>query len=171
MSDEEEHHDEPPPRGAREASEKQLGFIRVLQRKLSLDDEGLAKVCDEVAGVSVLEELLVNQASELIDELQTRAREQGVDLDAQPSISEKQIGFAKSLKRRAHMTDAEFAAFLQEHAGTTELEQVGRRDASKVIDALLALTKSGGKPAAAAPPPRPQPGPPLDPDGDDEVPF
>ncbi|MCA8920655.1 MAG: hypothetical protein KDD82_02530 [Planctomycetes bacterium] len=175
MSDEEDRDEpEPPPtRGPREASEKQLGFVRALQRKLGLDDEALADVADEVAGVRELEELKVNEASELIDELQTRAREKGVDLSQQAKISEKQVGFVKTLKRRAHMTDAEFGAFLQEHAGTAELEEVGRRDASAVIDALLALTKSGGgKPAAsAAPPPPSRPAPPLDPAGDDDVPF
>ncbi|MEZ6184888.1 MAG: hypothetical protein R3F62_07750 [Planctomycetota bacterium] len=166
--DEDEALDDEPQRRGREASEKQLGFIRVLAQKLKLDDDALAELVEEVAGTRELEDLQVNQASEVIDELQTRAREKGVDL-SQPSISEKQIGFVRSLKRRAHMTDAEFAQFLQEKAGTSELEQVGRRDASAVIDALLALTKDGGGGGNRAPARPSSPPPPVD--EDDDVPF
>ena len=81
------------------ASEKQLNFIRSLQRRMTLKDDELAKVLDEVCGVEALEDLGRKEASEVIDELQVRAREKGIDLDAQEKASDKQVGFMKQLKR------------------------------------------------------------------------
>lgn len=138
------------------ASDKQLSFIRVLQEKMSLEDAALADILDEVAGVRELAALGRREASDVIDELQVRAREEGIDLDAQPRASEKQVGFMRSLKRRAHLTDDEFAAFLEEHAGVREPELVGKRDASRIIDELLKRAEGakggpGGKPAGGRP--------------------
>lgn len=152
-----------------DASEKQLNFIRVLQRKVGINDEDMTELLQDVAGKSTLEALDRPEASEVIDELQIQAKDKGIDLDAQPAASNKQIGFMKSLKRRAHLTDDEFAKFLTEHANTTQVDKVGKRDASKVIDALLQIVdgdkgggdKGGGKPAPQSAPPPP----------DDEVPF
>ena len=197
--DGEEREEAPPPRSSEPASEKQLAFIRVLQDKMALSDEKLAEVLDEVAGTKELAELGRREASEVIDELQVRAREEGIDLEAQPKASEKQVGFMRSLKRRAHLTDDEFAAFLEEHAGVTQPEEVGKRDASRIIDELLKRAESGGgkggakpakgkaapkkadKPAAPkkarpAPPPADDDDRPPDdayppPDADDDVPF
>lgn len=149
---EDEREDEAPPKSAEPASEKQLSFIRVLQDKMALADDKLADVLQEVAGTSDLATLGRREASEVIDELQTRARQEGIDLDAQPKASDKQVGFMRSLKRRAHLTDEEFAAFLEEHAGVTEPEEVGKRDASKIIDALLKKAESGGAKGAPAKP-------------------
>lgn len=153
-----------------DASEKQLNFIRLLQQKIGINDEDMVELLQDVAGKSTLEALDRPEASEVIDELQIQAKDKGVDLDSQPGASDKQIGFMKSLKRRAHLTDDEFAKFLDKHAGTTQVEKVGKRDASKVIDALLALVDGakdggdkGGKPDKRAAPP-----PPAD---DDDVPF
>jgi hypothetical protein len=125
------------PRG--DASEKQLNFIRSLQKRITLEDDELEAIVRDVAGVDTLDDLDRKQASEVIDELQTVAREKGIDLDSQPVASEKQVGFMKSLKRRAHLTDDEFAALLQDKAGVTTPEEVGKRDASAIIDELLAL--------------------------------
>jgi hypothetical protein len=127
------------------ASEKQLNFIRSLQRRMTLADDELAKVLDEVCGVQALEDLGRKEASEVIDELQVRAREKGIDLDAQQKASDKQVGFMKQLKRRAHLTDDEFAALLQDRAGVTDAADVGKRDASAIIDELMAI--SSGKSA------------------------
>lgn len=188
MSVSEQPDEDEPPEGAAEdagprdlASDKQLSFIRVLQEKMKLEDAALADVLDEVAGVRELAELGRREASEVIDELQVRAREEGIDLDAQPRASEKQVGFMRSLKRRAHLTDEEFAAFLEEHAGVRAPEEVGKRDASAIIDALLKMAESGGKPGGApkaAAKPRKGPSkarggdaPPPPPAADDDVPF
>jgi hypothetical protein len=151
-----------PPQG--DASEKQLNFIRVLQRKVGISDDDMADILQDVAGKATLEALDRPEASEVIDELQIQAKDKGVDLDAQPAASDKQVGFMKSLKRRAHLTDDEFAKFLDEHAGTTQVEKVGKRDASKVIDALLAIV-DGKKGKSEAP------GEPAPPPADDDVPF
>ena len=162
------------------ASDKQLSFIRVLQEKMSLEDAALADVLDEVAGVRELAALGRREASEVIDELQVRAREEGIDLDAQPRASDKQVGFMRSLKRRAHLTDDEFSAFLEEHAGVTQPEEVGKRDASAIIDALLKMAEAGGKPgggakgkpaAKKAPPKKKAGDAPPPPADDDDVPF
>lgn len=134
------------PRG--DASEKQLNFIRSLQRRLDLPDDELEEVLDEVCGAHALEDLGRKDASEVIDELQVRAREAGIDLDAQPKASEKQVSFMKQLKRRAHLTDDEFAALLQDRAGVTDAADVGKRDASAIIDELLGL--ADGKTARPA---------------------
>lgn len=139
--------EEPAPRpraGSGEPSEKQLSFISSLQKRIGLTDEELAAVLKDVASVDDVGSLDRRQASEVIDELQTVAKDKGVDLDAQPKASDKQVGFMKSLKRRAHLTDEEFSKFLEERAGVSEPEEVGKRDASKVIDDLLALANSGG---------------------------
>ena len=164
---------EPRPEGAEpqgDASEKQLNFIRVLQRKVGINDEDMTELLQDVAGKSTLAALDRPEASEVIDELQIQAKDKGVDLDAQDAASDKQIGFMKSLKRRAHLTDDEFAKFLTEHAGTTQVDKVGKRDASKVIDALLQIVdgdKKGGDDAGGGrPAPKSAPPPP-----DDDVPF
>jgi hypothetical protein len=122
-----------------DVSEKQLNFIRSLQKRIGMEDDDLEKVLVEVADAHSLDELSRKDASNVIDELQVQAREKGIDLDAQPLASEKQVGFMKSLKRRAHLTDDEFAALLQDRAGVTTPEEVGKRDASAVIDELLAM--------------------------------
>lgn len=139
------------------ASEKQLNFIRSLQRRMTLSDDELAKVLEEVSGADSLEDLGRKEASEVIDELQVRAREKGIDLDAQQKASDKQVGFMKQLKRRAHLTDDEFAALLQDRAGVTDAADVGKRDASTIIDELMAMANGktakpdvGAKKAPAA---------------------
>jgi hypothetical protein len=152
------------------ASEKQLNFIRVLVRKVALDDEELQNLLEEVTGKEALEELSRREASEVIDELQTVAREKGIDLDSRPSASEKQVNFIRSLKRRAHLTEEELAALLEEVGGVTAPEELSRRDASAVIDELLARAdeaKAGGaRKKAAAPAAEPEEG-----DDEEEVPF
>jgi hypothetical protein len=137
------------PRG--DASEKQLNFIRSLQKRMSLPDDELEAILEEVCGAHALEDLGRKDASEVIDELQVRAREKGIDLDAQPKASDKQVSFMKQLKRRAHLTDDEFASFLQDRAGVTDAADVGKRDASTIIDELLKLADGKGKPGGAAP--------------------
>lgn len=139
------------------ASDKQLKFIAVLQRKMGLSDDTLADICTELADTAAVEDLTRRQASELIDELHVRARDRGVDLDAQPRASDKQIGFLRSLRRRAHMTEDEFTAFLQDRAGISDVEQVGKRDASRLIDELLARAE-GRAPKGDAPAPAPERG-------------
>lgn len=153
MSDDEGEGDEGAEKPRGDASEKQLNFIRSLQKRVSLDDDELEAIVRDVAGVDSLDDLDRKQASEVIDELQTVAREKGIDLDSQPLASEKQVGFMKSLKRRAHLTDDEFAALLQDKAGVTTPEEVGKRDASAIIDELLALAnkpEGGAKKKAPA---------------------
>ena len=110
---------------------------------------------DEVTGRAALEELNRREASEVIDELQTVAKEKGIDLSP-PKASEKQVGFLKSLKRRAHLTDEEFTALLEEKGGVRELSELGRRDASSLIDELLVGIPNQPRPASAAAP-QPQP--------------
>ena len=190
MSDEEQHEggEEERESGGPPASEKQIKFIQVLQKRVGVAEEEMQRLLDEVTGKAALEDLTVREASELIDELHTQARERGVDLDAQVKASDKQVGFIKSLKRRAHLTDDEFTTLLQEQAGVTVLEELGRRDASAVIDALLARAdgKGGDKPAPrgrgaaggaarrapAQPAPRQAPPPPpIEDYDDDDVPF
>jgi len=128
-----------------DVSEKQLNFMRVLQRKVSLSDEGLVALIEEVVpDKSQPEELDRREASDVIDELQIRAKELGVDLDAQPKASEKQVGFIRSLKRRAHLTDDELARLLEDKAGVTDPTELGKRDASAVIDELLARAEGKG---------------------------
>jgi hypothetical protein len=144
-ADAEEGGEEAPKKaGAGEPSEKQLSFIASLQKRIGLDDDELAGILRDVAGVDDVGSLDRRQASEVIDELMTTAKDKGVDLDAQPKASDKQVGFMRSLKRRAHLTDEEFTRFLEERAGVSQPEEVGKRDASKVIDDLLALANQGG---------------------------
>lgn len=139
-------------RGPPPASEKQLKFAAVLRDKIKLTDEEFAGLLEDVCGKTTMEGLLISEASELIDALQTEARERGVDLDTQPKVSEKQVGFIKSLKRRAHLTDAEFTALLEDMGGVTELEELGRRDASSLIDELKtrAEAERAGKPSRSS---------------------
>lgn len=128
--------------GSPPASEKQLGFIRVLLDKVKLSDDELVAVLKDVAGKESLDDLNVGEASAVIDQIQIEAKERNVSLETK--ASDKQIGFIKSLKRRAHLTSAEFADLLQEIAGVSELEEVGKRHASALIDALQAKAKGEG---------------------------
>jgi len=157
---EREEEDRGPP-----ASEKQLNYIKVLQKQINLSDEGLDRLVDDVTGAA-LDDLSKREASDVISEIKIKAREMGLDPDAQPAVSDKQVGFIKSLKRRALLTDAEFADLLGELGGVAEVEDLGRRDASKVIDELLRLEKQGGKRGK----PVTRPAKDID-DDDDEVPF
>jgi hypothetical protein len=144
MSEDEEAEAGEKPKG--DISEKQKNFIVSLQKRI-----GLEELLHEVAGASAVDDLSRKDASNVIDELQVVAREKGIDLDAQPKASDKQVGFMKQLKRRAHLTDDEFAALLQDRAGVTEPEEVGKRDASAVIDELLAMADGKkDKPGGAA---------------------
>lgn len=135
----------PPP-----ASEKQLNFARLLKDKVGLSDDEFATLLQDVSGQDSMENLTVADASGLIDELQIKAKERGVDLNTQTKASDKQIGFIKSLKRRAHLTDDEFAELLQELAGVTEVEEVGKRDASALIDELQKRAKGEGSAGGGA---------------------
>src|SRR5436190_21797194 len=132
-------------------SPKQLGFLRALKDQLKLSDEKLGDLLVEVTrdpDLRKVEDLGRRQASEVIDELLIRAKEKGIDLDASaPRASEKQVGYIMTLKRRAHLTDVEFAALLDDVAGVKEPKDVSKRDASQVIDRLLATIdkeKGGG---------------------------
>jgi hypothetical protein len=181
-----------------EPSGKQLGFLRALKDQLKLTDDKLGELIAEVTRDPELrrvEDLGRRQASEVIDELLIRAKEKGIDLDASaPRASEKQVGYMLSLKRRAHLTDVEFAALLDDVAGVKDPKDVSKRDASQVIDRLLATIdkeKSAGaktsssskKPAGGkrtpkpktAPEPRddgpPEREPPPEPSEDDDLPF
>jgi hypothetical protein len=135
-----------------EPSGKQLGFLRALKDQLKLDDAKLGELISEVTrdpDLRHVENLGRRQASEVIDELLIRAKEKGIDLDASaPRASEKQVGYMLSLKRRAHLTDVEFAALLDDVAGVKDPKDVSKRDASQVIDRLLA-TIDEAKPAGA----------------------
>ncbi|RMG10904.1 MAG: hypothetical protein D6731_16550 [Planctomycetota bacterium] len=158
------------------ASEKQLKFIRVLAEKLSLSEDELAALAREVGGEEGLDGLTVRTASELIDELKIQGRERGVDLDAQDRASDKQVGFIKSLKRRALLTTEEFEALLLERGGVRTPEELGKRDASAVIDALKELERQakakGGGRGTVTPPRAGGAPPPTDDDRyDDDVPF
>lgn len=182
---------EPPKRrgGPPPASEKQLNFARLLKDKVGLSDEEFATLVQDVSGQESLEDLTVADASGIIDELQIKAKERGVDLNTQAKASDKQVGFIKSLKRRAHLTDEEFEELLREVAGVSEVEEVGKRDASALIDELQNRAKAEGgapkkgaapkksatpkksapaKPKRAAPPPQDAGPPAWD---DDDVPF
>ncbi len=154
-------------------SDKQLAFAQVLIRKAGLSEEALEALLQEVAGKRTLEDLSRREASEVIDELQIKARELGIDLDAQDPPSDKQLNFILSLKRQAHLTEQEFLALIQEVAAVASLEEVGRRDASRLIEALLKLKKGGPK---GSPPGAPPPAGPSFADDppeayDDDVPF
>lgn len=154
---------EPKLRPMDEPSGKQLGFLRALKDQLKLDDAKLGDLIAEVTrdpDLRRVEDLGRRQASEVIDELLIRAKEKGIDLDASaPRASEKQVGYMLSLKRRAHLTDVEFAALLDDVAGVKDAKEVSKRDASQVIDRLLATidkeksagakTSSSKKPAGA----------------------
>jgi hypothetical protein len=147
---------EPEARRIPPASEKQLKFIQGLKKQVQFTDEELVTLVHEVTN-GTLDELNVKQASEVIDELKITGREKGIDFDAQPKASDKQVGFIKSLKRKALLTDSEFETLLQQKAGVPKVEDLGKRDASAVIDELIKLKDSGGskgKPEAAAPRPK-----------------
>ncbi|HBP18249.1 MAG TPA: hypothetical protein DEA08_10710 [Planctomycetes bacterium] len=152
MSDEaEEQQDEEPRRGGGPpaASEKQLGFIGVLRDKVKINDADFRNLIEDVSGKTELEDLNIAEASELIDALQTEARERGVSLA--DKATEKQVGFIKTLKRRAHLTEAEFKQVLQDTCSIESLDELSKRDASGLIDELKKLAdqeKSGGRPAA-----------------------
>ena len=98
QGDDEDRDDSPP------ASEKQVNYIKVLQRKVGLKDGEMESLLDEVAGQTDLEKLTVRKASAVIDQLRIEAKERGIDPDSQPTASDKQVGFIKSLKRRAQLT-------------------------------------------------------------------
>ncbi len=171
------------------ASENQLKFIGVLKDKVGVSDEDLASLLEDLTGKESLDELDKRDASALIDELHVLAKEKGIDLT--PRATDKQIGFLKSLRRRAHLTEDEFTALLEERAGVSDVEEIGRREASALIDELLKQadaekgggSKGGGKPAGASRPGRkparqqdgeegPPPPPPPPPGGyDDDPPF
>jgi hypothetical protein len=138
-----EPREERPRRGPPPASEKQVNFIKVLQKQVSLSDADLETLVEEVTGGG-LDDLTTRSASEVIDELKIKGREQGIDLDSQPKLSDKQLGFLKSLKRRALLTDDEFTQLLQDMGGVEAPDDLGRRDASKVIDHLLKKADQGG---------------------------
>ena len=152
MSDDETHDEDSRPGGEEHpertippASEKQINFIQALRKQVPLSDEELATLVNDVTN-GTLEDLTVKSASEVIDEIKIAAREKGIDLDAQPKCSEKQAKFIHALRRRAHLTAAEFKELLKEKGGgVEEPEELGKRDASAVIEELLALEKAGGK--------------------------
>lgn len=183
MSDEDVHDDDELDDDDRDtsppASEKQLNYIRVLQKQVGLSDEELTTLLDEVTGVAELETLTIKKASMAIDQLRIEAKERGIDLDSQPKASEKQVKFIKSLKRRAQLTQDEFSTLLEEVGGVSEVEEIGKRDASAMIDELLALAdglKSGAakkktKPNKKAAKKAPEPEPQDDGEYDDDVPF
>ena len=150
MSDEaEEQQDDEPRRGGGPppASEKQLGFIGVLRDKVKINDADFRNLIEDVSGKTELEDLNIGEASELIDALQTEAKERGVSLA--DKATDKQVGFIKSLKRRAHLTEAEFKQVLQDTCSIESLDDLSKRDASGLIDELKKLAdqeKTGGRP-------------------------
>src|SRR5947199_7306135 len=140
-------------------SEKQISFIGRLQQSLKLTDTQLADVVKEVTNCDSVMEMGRGDASRLIDHLLAQAKESGVDTQAGSTATEKQVKFMHSLKRKAKLDDAAFEAFLVENAKVKTAEEVGKRDASSVIDKLIALTggtpkpmKEGGGPGGAPPP-------------------
>lgn len=144
MSDADQDEEGARPRGGDGPSEKQLNFIASLQKRIGLGEDELEEILQDAAQVGTVEELDRKSASIVIDQLMIEAKDRGVDLDSQPKASDKQVGFMKQLKRRAHLTDEEFAKFLEERAGVSEPEEVGKRDASTIIDELLKLANDGG---------------------------
>jgi hypothetical protein len=176
-------------------SEKQIGFIGRLQQSLKLTDTQLQEVVKEVTNCDSVMEMGRGDASRLIDHLLAQAKESGVDTQAGSVATEKQVKFMKSLKKKAKLDDPAFEAFLMENAKVKTAEEVGKREASTVIDKLIALTGGTPKPAtggrggppgaksappakapAAKKPPADEEGPPDRPDDgpkgdDDDVPF
>ena len=132
-------------------SEKQIQFIGRLQVSLKLTDLQLAEVVKEVTNCDSVMEMGRGDASQLIDHLLAQAKESGVDTQSGAAASEKQVKFIKSLKRKAKLDDAAFEAFLMEHAKVKTAEEVGRREASAVIDKLIAMTGGTSKPMGGGP--------------------
>jgi hypothetical protein len=134
-------------------SEKQIQFIGRLQQSLKLTDDQLAEVVKEVTNCDSVMEMGRGDASQLIDHMLAQAKESGVDTQSGAAASEKQVKFMKSLKRKAKLDDAAFEAFLMENAKVKTAEEVGRREASTVIDKLIAMTGGTSKPMAPGGPP------------------
>jgi hypothetical protein len=135
-----------------EPSEKQLSFLKSLRERIGMSDEKLGDLIAQVTDDKDLRtttELSRRQTSEVIDELMIRAKEAGVDLESSPKATEKQVGFILSLKRRAHLTDVEFKALLEEVAGVKDTAEVTRKHASELIDKLQAMAAKGGGAAPA----------------------
>jgi hypothetical protein len=129
-------------------SDKQLAFIFSLQKRLQLADDQLKTIVKDLFKAEGLEGLSRGEASELIDDLKTRAEEAGVDKAPMTGpASEKQIKFMKSLKRKAKLDDAAFGKLLQEIAHVDDVENVQKKEASELINKLIELT--GGTPTAA----------------------
>jgi hypothetical protein len=168
-------------------SEKQIAFVRALRERIGLSEDELKDLIAEVAedeDCRSVESLSRKEASAVIDELMIKAKEKGLSLES-PRATEKQVSFMLSLKRRAHLTDVEFGALLDDVAKVKDPAQVSKRDASSVIDRLLALaneqkdpkargkgtreSKGAQKPAAAKkPPPEPEEEPGEE---EEDVPF
>ena len=131
-------------------SEKQIAFIGTLQQRLKLTNEQLDALVKEVTGAESLAELSRGHASTLIDDLMNRAKEAGVDGPPTGAVAtEKQVKFMKSLQKKAKLDAAGFEKLLMENANVKEPELVGKREASLVIDKLLALTGEAPRPAPA----------------------
>ena len=134
-------------------SEKQISFIGRLQQSLKYTDAQLAEVVKEVTNCDSVMEMGRGDASALIDHLLQQAKDSGVDTQAGSTATEKQVKFMKSLKKKAKLDDAAFEAFLVENAKVKTPEEVSKRDASPVIDKLIALSGGTPKPAAGGGPP------------------
>ena len=133
-------------------SDKQIQFIGRLQTSLKLTDVQLAEVVKEVTNCDSVMEMGRGAASQLIDHLLAQAKESGVDTQSGAAASEKQVKFMKSLKKKAKLDDAAFEAFLMEHAKVKTAEEVGRKEASAVIDKLIVMTGGTSKPMAGGAP-------------------
>ena len=115
----------------------------------STSNEQIAAIVKEKFSAEGLEGLSRGEASELIDDLKTRAEEAGVDKAPMAGpASEKQIKFMKSLKRKAKLDDASWNVFVKEIGKVDEIEQIQKAEASLLINKLIELT--GGTPS---PPP------------------
>ncbi len=132
-------------------SEKQIAFIGRLQQSMKLNDNQLADVVKEVTNCDSVMEMGRGDASRLIDHLLQQAKESGVDTQAGSVATEKQVKFILSLKKKAKLDDAAFEAFLMENAKVKTAAEVSKKDASPVIDKLIALTGGTPKPAAERP--------------------
>jgi hypothetical protein len=130
-------------------SDKQMAFIRTLIMRLEMKDDEFNKILTEKFQVNSLEELGRGDASGLIDELKERA-DKLPPAPGQGNATEKQVKFMKSLKKRAKLDDAGFTALLQEVAKVATAEEVGKKEASAVIDKLLSLAGETPKPAPGA---------------------
>jgi hypothetical protein len=138
-------------------SEKQIAFIGRLQQSMKLTDAQLADIVKEVTNCDSVMEMGRGDASTLIDHLLGQAKASGVDTQAGSVATEKQVKFMRSLKKKAKLDDAAFEAFLLENAKVKTPEEVGKRDASVVIDKLIGMTGGTPRPAsggAGGPPSR-----------------